>query len=60
MTTKALDKKIELLIEQKFIEFFGDPDYGLELTDETKRRLRAAQNKKQKTISHAALKKLLY
>ena len=60
MTTKEFDKKLEHLIEQKFLEFFGDPDYGLGLTEETKRRLRAAQNKKQKTFSLSEVRKKYY
>jgi len=40
-------------------EALGDPDLGLELTNEFKKRFRASQNKHQKWVSHAELKKRL-
>jgi len=35
----------------------ADPDFGLELSDATKRRLRALKSKKQKYISHEEVKR---
>jgi hypothetical protein len=39
MTKAELRLMIDEAIEQKFIEFFGDPDEGLELRGSVKKRL---------------------
>lgn len=47
MTTAQRNKQLGDLIEQKILEFFGDPDAGLELkksfVTELRRRIRAKQ-----------------
>jgi len=49
--------ELELLIEQKILEFFGDPDSGLELKPEFKeeleRRLKTPFGDRWKTINTA-------
>jgi len=52
--------ELRAFITHSIREILDDPDFGLELTETTKRRLRAAKNKKQKWISHAEIKKRLY
>lgn len=51
--------ELELLIEQKILEFFGDPDSGLELKqefkDELKRRLKITSGR----ISHEEAMKIV-
>jgi hypothetical protein len=39
MTKDELRMLIDEALEQKFIELFGDPDEGLELSDNLKKRL---------------------
>lgn len=58
--TTVLDSDLKAFITTSIKEVLDDPDFGLELTATTTRRLRAAKNKKQKLISHAELKKRLY
>ncbi|OGG48278.1 hypothetical protein A2761_03040 [Candidatus Kaiserbacteria bacterium RIFCSPHIGHO2_01_FULL_51_33] len=48
MTIAERDKKLEHLIEQKILEFFGDPDAGLELKKSFATELRKRLKKKQK------------
>ena len=43
---------LEHLIEQKVLEILGDPDSGLELTDEFKKKLRERLEKPSRRISH--------
>ena len=47
VTTTEHNKKLGNLVEQKILEFFGDPDAGLELkksfVTELRRRMRAKQ-----------------
>lgn len=57
---KFLEPDLKAYIAESIYEVLNDPDRGLELTDETKRRLRAAKNKKQKTVSLSELKKKYY
>ena len=51
--------ELELLIEQKILEFFGDPDSGLELKqefkDELKRRLKITSGR----IPHEEVMKIV-
>lgn len=56
----VLNSDLKAFITTSIKEVLDDPDFGLELTATTMRRLRAAKNKKQKLISHAELKKRLY
>ncbi len=48
MTTAEKDRKLGNLIEQKILEFFGDPDAGLELKPSFLRKLRRNMRKNQK------------
>lgn len=56
----TMGPELRAFITHSIREILDDPDFGLELTETTKRRLRAAKNKKQKWISHAEIKKRLY
>ena len=50
---------LECLIEEKILEILGDPDSGLELRDDFKKRLRERLGKPSKRIPHEeVLKKL--
>ncbi len=42
---------LEYLIEQKVLEMLGDPDFGLELTDEFKKKLTERLEKPSRRIS---------
>ena len=59
MTTVQLENKISLLIEQKFLEYFGGIDVSDKLNPkflkEIKKRI---QNKNKKIIDHSAITKL--
>lgn len=48
MTTAQLNKKLENLVEQKILEFFGDPDAGLELKKSFAIKLQKRLKEKQK------------
>ncbi|WP_369018050.1 hypothetical protein QBE54_09985 [Thermatribacter velox] len=51
--TKDLSMEdLEHLIEEKVLEILGDPDSGLELKEEFKRKLRERLEKPSKRISH--------
>ena len=39
MTPLELQEMIEDVVDQKFLELFGDPDAGLELREEVRERL---------------------
>ncbi len=43
---------LEYLIEQKVLEMLGDPDSGLELTEEFKKKLTERLEKPSRRISH--------
>jgi len=43
---------LELLVEQKVLEILGDPDFGLELTDEFKEKLKKRLADSSPRISH--------
>ena len=47
-------------IVESIYEVLNDPDRGLDLTEETKRRLRAAKNKKLKTVPLSEVKRKYY
>jgi len=61
MTTAQLNKKIENLVdervEQKLLEFLGDPDEGLELKKSFVAELRKRMREKGKTVPLAAVMK---
>lgn len=50
---KQYSKKIGNLVEQKILEFFGDPDHGLELKKSFAVKLRKSMRSNQKFTSHA-------
>ena len=55
-----INPDLKAFIATSIKEVLDDPDFGLELSEATKRRLRATKTKKQKWISHTNLKKKLY
>ena len=55
----TIGPELKAFIAHSIREILDDPDFGLELTETTKRRLHASKNKKQKWISHAEVKKRL-
>lgn len=57
MTTKEREKRLGALVEQKILEFLGDPDSGLELKKEFLTSLRKRMGKNQKLTSHVAVLK---
>lgn len=57
MTTAQLDKKIGNIIEQKLLEFFGDPDAGLELKKSFVTELKKSMKKRGKTVPLSAVMK---
>lgn len=57
---KNIQPELKAFIAHSIREILDDPDFGLELTETAKRRLRAAKSKKQKWISHTDVKKKLY
>lgn len=58
MNTTTLTKKdVEMLVEQKVPELLGDPDSGLSLKEEFKKKLRRRLKNLSDTISHATIVK---
>jgi len=53
MSTAQNKKKLEDLVEQKMLEFFGDPDSGLSLKRGFAAALQKRLKKKQRLFSHA-------
>lgn len=54
MATKADNKKLENLVEQKIFEFLGDPDSELEIKKGVIAKLRKnTRQKNRRLISHA-------
>ena len=51
MTTAEKNKRLGNLVEQKILEFFGDPDAGLSLKKSFVNELRKRQSKRQKLAS---------
>lgn len=56
---KALSPSVKAFIVEAVYEALNDPDRGLDLSEETKRRLAGAQTK-QARVSLADVKKKLY
>ncbi|OIP65721.1 hypothetical protein AUK15_01365 [Candidatus Nomurabacteria bacterium CG2_30_43_9] len=52
MILKALDKKIDFLVEQKLNELLGDPDSFLSLNKQFLQRLKARLGRTPKTVTH--------
>ena len=57
---KKLNKEVKSFIVQAIYEVLNDPDFGLELNEKAKKRLRRALISKQKTISFSEVKKRYY
>jgi hypothetical protein len=58
MTTAQLNKQIGNIVEQKLLEFFGDPDEGLEVRKNVITRLqKQMKEKNRKLTSHAEVLK---
>lgn len=53
----AQQKKLEYLIEQKILEFFGDPDSGLSLKSAFVALLKRRARQNRRTVSHTAVMK---
>ena len=51
--TDREQKKLGSLVEQKILEFFGDPDHGLKLKKSFGDELRKRMKKKQVLVGHA-------
>lgn len=54
---KKITKEMKTFIVQAICEILSDPDFGLELNEKVKKRLRQALVSKQKTISFLEIKK---
>ncbi len=52
-------EELEFLIEQKILEVLGDPDSGLELTDEFRQKLKNRLGKLSQRIPHEEVLKEL-
>jgi hypothetical protein len=51
MTTAQLNKQIGDIVEQKLLEFFGDPDEGLEVRKSLVTRLRKQMKEKNRKLT---------
>lgn len=64
MSTIAIPKKLIVEIKSFIVraieEVLNDPDFGLELTERAKRRLRQATGSKRKNIPFSEIKKSYY
>ena len=56
-TLKKLPGEIKSLIAQTVIDVLNDPDFGLELTEKTKKRLRDASLPNKKMIPLSVIKR---
>ncbi len=58
MRTHTLTKKeIELLVEQKVLELLGDPDNGLQLKEDFKKKISKRLKKLSDTVPHSEVMK---
>lgn len=57
MTSKTLDKKINLIVEQKLNELLGDPDSFLSINKNFLRKLKLRLSKPSKLIAHSQVLK---
>ena len=57
MTTAQLNKQIGDIVEQKLLEFFGDPDEGLELKKSFVTELKKRMKTRGKTVPLSAVMK---
>ncbi|MCK4575311.1 hypothetical protein KAU34_02775 [candidate division WOR-3 bacterium] len=58
-TIEKIKPVIEEIVEHKLLEFLGDPDFGLELRPDVKKRLKKSLRNKVKTISAQKIAKEL-
>ena len=56
-STKKTKSELKALIVQAVYEVLQDPDFGLELTEKVKKRLRAARASEERTIPLLEIKK---
>ena len=54
---RKLNKEVKTFIVKAIYEILNDPDFGLELSEKAKKRLRQSLISKQKTISFSEIKK---
>ena len=54
---RKLNKEVKTFIVKAIYEILNDPDFGLELSEKAKKRLRQSLISKQKTISLSEIKK---
>ena len=57
---KELTKEVKIFIVQAINEVLNDPDFGLELSEKAKKRLRQALTLKKKTISFSEIRGKYY
>lgn len=57
MTTTQLNKQIGDIVEQKLLEFFGDPDEGLELKKSFVADIKKSMKTRGKTVPLSAVMK---
>ena len=58
--SSKLNPTIKVFILRALQEVLNDPDFGLELTERAKKRLRQASGTRQKTIPFSEVKKKYY
>jgi hypothetical protein len=58
MSVEELKQLIAQIVEQKLDELLGDPDYGMELKDEVKERLRRTSKTERGTPAADVARKL--
>lgn len=56
---KHITPELKAFIVESVHTVLTDPDFGLELTDKFKRRLRSIKSKRQKYLSHAEVARKL-
>jgi hypothetical protein len=57
---KKINKKLELSIIRAAYQVLSDPDFRLELSNKTKKRLHQALISKKKTVAFSEIKKKYY
>jgi len=60
ITKKELTKEVKTFIVRLVNEILSDPDFGLELSEKAKKRLRQTLAPKQKTISFSKIREKYY
>lgn len=57
---KTLNKEMKTFVVQAINEVLNDPDFGLELSEKAKKRLRQANVSRRKTVYFSEIKKKYY